>query len=184
MTDRRRRPETTAARVSRALARGTVFSGEPLRPVVYRESVPPSKLYQSINSPSSSLSIPIFQQPPNDVSILQASSEDPAMWERRPLLFKEAKGRTQTASVRHGPDWTDCRSPVRSKEFLGPCQSVRAAKRPRSLRLKSLGCHIQVCYRNSDRSHLSRCHIQQSYHYSIHKPLRAQTQGANGTGGR
>jgi len=56
----------TAARASQAPARGSVFRvyppGEPLRPVVYRESIPPSKLYQSINSPSSSLSIPIFQK--------------------------------------------------------------------------------------------------------------------------
>ena len=36
--------------------------GESLRPVVYRENVLPSTMYQSINSLSSSLSIPIFQQ--------------------------------------------------------------------------------------------------------------------------
>jgi len=35
--------------------------GESLRPVVYRENVLPSTMYQSINSLSSSQSIPIFQ---------------------------------------------------------------------------------------------------------------------------
>jgi len=36
--------------------------GESLSPVVYRENVLPSTMYQSINSLSSFLSIPIFQQ--------------------------------------------------------------------------------------------------------------------------
>jgi len=50
----------------RAPARGTVFrpfpTGESPRPIVYRENVLPSTMNQSINSLSSSLSIPIFQQ--------------------------------------------------------------------------------------------------------------------------
>jgi len=50
----------------RALARESVFPsshlGEPPRPVVCSESVLPSSIYQSINSLSSYLSIPIFQQ--------------------------------------------------------------------------------------------------------------------------
>ena len=40
-------------------------TGESLRHVVYRENVPPTTLYQSINSLSTTLSIPIFQQEVN-----------------------------------------------------------------------------------------------------------------------
>jgi len=75
MTDRRRRPEMTDRRrhvrrrqLPESPSPGSGESlpsfplGESLRPVVYRENVLPSTMYQSMNSLSSSLSIPIFQQ--------------------------------------------------------------------------------------------------------------------------
>jgi len=52
MTDRRRRPELTAVRVSRCRLGGqslVLYTGESLGPVVHRENVPPSTLYQSID---------------------------------------------------------------------------------------------------------------------------------------
>jgi len=57
---RRQLPESPSAGSGYSLPSFT--PGESLRPVLYGENVPPSKLHQSINSLSSSLSIPIFQQ--------------------------------------------------------------------------------------------------------------------------
>ena len=68
MTDRRRRPEMTAALVSEHRLGRSLPSfplGEFLRRVVYRENVFPSTLYQTTSSLSSSLSIPIFQHHAN-----------------------------------------------------------------------------------------------------------------------
>ena len=59
------RPKMTAARVSEHRLGRQSYVLSPLespRPVLSGENVPPSTLYQSINSLSLSLSIPIFQQ--------------------------------------------------------------------------------------------------------------------------
>jgi len=59
----RRRPDMTESpSASSGDSLPSFTPGESLRRVVYRENVPPSTLYQSTNSLSSSLSIPIFQQ--------------------------------------------------------------------------------------------------------------------------